>query len=54
MNRLYIVAMSLLAVAGVMSVMAATDTTGRVIGIVITASGLAGVFAAIMSRKKNK
>lgn len=54
LNRFYIAAMSLLTVAGVMSVAAASDTTGRVIGVVITLSGLVGVFAGIMSRRKKK
>ncbi len=54
MSRFYMVVMSLLAVVGVMSFAAATDTTGRAIGIVMFVAGLGGVFAAIMSRRKSK
>lgn len=54
MNRTYMVAMSLLAVAGAMSVAAATDTAGRIIGVLMCLAGLLGVFAAIMSRRKTK
>jgi hypothetical protein len=54
MSRLYIVAMSLLTVVGVMSVMAAADTTGRIIGAMMAVAGFAGVVAGIMSRRKKE
>ena len=52
MSRFYIVVMSLLTVVGVMAFAAASETTGRAIGIVMAMAGLAGVSAAIMSRRK--
>jgi len=54
MRRFNIVVMSLMAVAGVMWIAAADDTTMRVLGIIVTVAGLTGVLSAIMSGRNGK
>lgn len=51
MRRFFFIAMALLGLIGVMSIAAATDSTDRAVGILISLTGFIGAVAAATSKR---